>query len=124
MTTRKTKPMPYKSQSTQSDHESVFIASLHKDLVENSVSICLDQITDEVMINLANSWSRLGNGLFHSSIDRNLSIALDLAISQIVLPCVADEIGCLETLCKQLIKVLADRYPRSAAFTMALASYH
>lgn len=83
----------------------------------------LDQITDEVMIYLANSWSRLGNGLFHPLPGRNLAIALDLAISQIVLPRAADEIGCRETLRKRLETVLTDLFPRSAAFTMALAAH-
>ncbi len=76
---------------------------------------------DEVMIYLANSWSRSGNGLFHPSPDHNLAIALDLAIAQILLPRAVDAIRNLETLRNRLRNVLEGPFSRSAAFVMALA---
>jgi hypothetical protein len=76
----------------------------------------LELATDEVMIYLANSWSRLGCGLFHPNPDRNLAIALDLAIAQILLPRAADAIRNLETLRNQLRNILTDELWRSAAF--------
>jgi hypothetical protein len=76
---------------------------------------------DEVMIYLANSWSRSGNGLFHPSPDRNLAIALDLAIAQILLPRAADAIRNLETLRNRLKIILAGQFLRSDAFVTALA---
>jgi hypothetical protein len=77
---------------------------------------CLDLALDEVIIYLANSWSRLGDGLFHSSPDRNLAIALDLAITQILLPRAVDAIRNEESLRDRLIEILADKYPRSTGF--------
>jgi hypothetical protein len=76
----------------------------------------LDLAMDEVMIYLANSWSRLGDGLFHPSPDRNLAIALDIAITQIMLPRAIDAIRNKETLRDRLISILADKYPRSTGF--------
>jgi hypothetical protein len=82
----------------------------------------LDLAIDEVMIYLANSWSRLGNGLFHASPDRNLTIALDLAIAQILLPRAADAIRNLGTLRNRLKICLGDRCFHSAAFVTSLAT--
>ena len=82
----------------------------------------LDLATDEVMIYLANSWSRLGNGLFHPSPDHNLEIALDLAIAQILLPRAVDAIRNLETLRNRLKIILSGQFLRSAAFVTALAA--
>jgi hypothetical protein len=79
----------------------------------------LDLAIDEVMIYLANSWSRLGNGLFHPSPDRNLAIALDMAITQILLPRAVDAIRSKEMLRDRLICILDDKYPRSAGFTIS-----
>jgi hypothetical protein len=79
----------------------------------------LDLAKDEVMIYLANSWSRLGNGLFHPSPDRNLVIALDIAITQLLLPRAIDAIRSKEMLRDRLISVFADKYPRSAGFTIS-----
>jgi len=76
----------------------------------------LELATDEVMIYLANSWSRLGNGLFHPAPDRNLAIA------QILLPRAADAIRGLETLRNRLEFILADQFLRSTAFLKALAA--
>jgi hypothetical protein len=76
----------------------------------------LDLAMDEIMIYLANSWSRLGDGLFHPSPARNLAIALDLAITQIMLPRAINAIRSRETLRDRLIYILADKYPRSTRF--------
>jgi hypothetical protein len=77
---------------------------------------CLDLALDEVIIYLANSWSRLGDGLFHPSPDRNLAIALDLAITQILLPRAVEAIRNEESLRDRLIGILTDKYPHSTGF--------
>jgi hypothetical protein len=94
-------------------------------MIENGVSVGQAEIAnfyvalkskpDEVMIYLANSWSRSGNGLFHPSPDRNLAIA------QILLPRAADAIRNLETLRNRLKIILAGQFLRSDAFVTALA---
>jgi hypothetical protein len=90
-------------------------------ILKRYITSSQNKLTDEVMIYLANSWSRLGNGLFHPSPARNLAIALDLAIAQILLPRAADAIQELVTLRNRLEIVLAVQFPRSAAFVTALA---
>ena len=80
----------------------------------------LEHVIDEVMIYLANSWSRIGNGLFHSSPDRNLAIALDLAIAQILLPRAVDAIRNQEILRNRLKSMLAGRFLHSVAFLTML----
>lgn len=79
----------------------------------------LDLAVDEIMIYLANSWSRLGNGLFHPSPEGNLAIALDLAITQILLPRAVDVIRSKDLLRDRLLSIFADKYPRSAGFTIS-----
>lgn len=85
-------------------------------LLSEHTSEMLERVTDEVMIYLSNSWSRLGNGLFHHSPERNLSIALDMAISQIILPRAVEAIQKVEVLREQLINTLKNQFPRSTAF--------
>ena len=94
------------------------LGSILKDYISSS----LEQITDDVVIYLANSWSRLGNGLFHPSPARNLAIGLDLAIAQTLLPRAAESIQRLETLRDRLETVFAGQFPHSAAFVAALAA--
>ena len=79
-------------------------------------------IMDEVMIYLANSWSRSGVGLFHPFPTRNLAIALDLAIAQILLPHAADAIRHLERIHGQLRAILSAQFPCSTAFLTALTT--
>jgi hypothetical protein len=76
---------------------------------------------DETIGYLANSWSRLGNGLFAPSTPDNLAIAIDLAFSQILLPGVVDTIRRIDILREQLHSVLAGQFPRSNAFINSLA---
>ena len=82
----------------------------------------MELVRDEIMIYLANSWSRSGDGLFHPLPDRNLAIALDLAIAQTLLPRAADAIRNLKSLRNRLRIILSGRFLRSAAFVTALAA--
>ena len=70
----------------------------------------------EVNIYLANAWSREGHDLFASSPAHNEDIALDLAISQAVLPRGWETIRRSATLRKGLREVLSNRCPYSQAF--------
>ena len=90
-------------------------------LLREEVGPFLNGLVDETIEYLANSWSRLGNGLFASSTPENLAIALDLAISQILLPGAVDTIWRIEVLREQLHSVLAGQFPRSNAFINSLA---
>ena len=81
----------------------------------------MELVRDEIMIYLANSWSRSGDGLFHPLPDCNLAIALDLAIAQTLLPRAADAIRNLKSLRNRLRIILSGRFLRSAAFVTALA---
>lgn len=85
-------------------------------LLGEHLSGMLESVTDEIMIYLANSWSRLGNGLFHSSPTRNLAIALDHAIAQILLPRAVEVIQDMDQLREQLIQTMTYRFPHSTAF--------
>jgi len=82
----------------------------------------VDWLIDETMLYLANSWSRLGNGLFDPSNRRNLDIALDLAIAQILLPHVEDRMRENVALREQLLTAISGQFPRSAGFVLAHAN--
>ena len=71
---------------------------------------------------LANSWSAQGVGLFSRSTSANLAIALDLSVSQILLPGAIEAIRQSVDLRKRLVRLLMDRFPRSCAFVEAQAA--
>ena len=82
----------------------------------------LHGLIDEAMLYLANSWSRLGNGLFDLSTSRNLEIALDLAMAQILLPHAGDRMREDAALRAKLLSTLTGQFPRSAGFVADLAT--
>lgn len=90
-------------------------------LLREEVGSFLHRLIDETIVYLANSWSRLGNGLYASSTSDNLAIALDLAFSQVLLPGIVDTIRNIDDLRKQVNSVLAGQFPRSNAFISSLA---
>ncbi len=57
-----------------------------KSLIEKHQVKIPTQVTNDIMIYLANAWSIDGTGLFDRSILRNLEQALDYAIAQLLLP--------------------------------------
>ncbi len=73
-------------------------------------------LLDEVILYLANAWSAQGNGLFDPVTPRNLAIASDLALAQLVLPRSLDAIRSSETLQAELYSILEEHLPRSSAF--------
>lgn len=82
----------------------------------------LHWLIDEAMLYLANSWSRLGNGLFDPSNSRNLEIALDLAMARILLSHVVDRVRDNATLREQLLAVVSGQFPHSTASIAAMAA--
>jgi len=73
-------------------------------------------IMDEMMIYLANSWSLAGAGLFDVQIERNATIALDLAIAQTLLPHLGEALSQSEALVERLGELLCGQFPHSEAF--------
>lgn len=73
-------------------------------------------VIGEAMGYLANAWSRLGSGLFDPFTPCNLRVALDFAISQILLPRNGEILQRFKVLRKNLSYVLEGQFPRSAAF--------
>jgi hypothetical protein len=77
-------------------------------------------LINEVMTYLANSWSGQGAGLFHPSLQENLTIALDLGIIQTYLPQARKWIGRSKVLQENLGELLNGNYPRAAQALAAL----
>jgi len=73
-------------------------------------------LLDEVILYLANAWSAQGNGLFDPVTPRNLDIASDLALAQLVLPRSLETVRSSETLQAELHSILKENLPRSSAF--------
>ena len=71
---------------------------------------------DEVILYVANAWSQQGNGLLDASTSRNLAIASDLAVTQLVLPHNLEAIRSSESLQGDLCSILGEHMPRSSAF--------
>jgi hypothetical protein len=81
-------------------------------------------LLDEVILYLANSWSARGNGMFDPSMTRNLAIAFDLAMAQLVLPRYLKAIRAQETLQADLYRILDEYLPRSSAFLKRQCEEH
>ena len=79
-----------------------------------------DAVRDEVLIYLANAWTRNGRGLFDSAHPHNMTMALDLAMGQIILPRLSATIRHSATLRKQLGEALDGRFPCSAELLNSL----
>jgi hypothetical protein len=79
-----------------------------------------NQVIEDAIIYLANSWSWLGNGLFNPETSKNLVIALDLVISQTILPRAAEQLHRLSILREQLLGVFDEQFPRSYMFIAAV----
>lgn len=79
-----------------------------------------DSVRDEVLIYLANAWTRNGRGLFDSAHPHNMTMALDLAMGQIILPRLSATIRYSTTLRKQLGEALEGRFPCSAELLNSL----
>ncbi len=73
-------------------------------------------LLDELIVYLANAWSPHGNGLFDLSTSRNLAIASDIVLAQLVLPRHIVAIQSSETLQAKLYSFLKENMPRSKAF--------
>lgn len=73
-------------------------------------------LLDEVILYLANAWSAQGNGLFDPVTPRNLDIASDLALAQLVLPRSLETVRSSETLQAELHSILKENLPRSSTF--------
>ena len=71
-------------------------------------------VIGEAIVYLANAWSKQGVGLFDPAISRNVAIATDLAILQIVLPHVGQAIRSRPALYDSLRQTLK-QFPRSRA---------
>lgn len=72
-------------------------------------------LLDEVIVFLGNAWSMQGNGLFDPSASRNLTVASDLALAQLVLPHNLKSIRSSEALQAELHAILDQPMPRSGA---------
>jgi hypothetical protein len=83
--------------------------------LKHGFSLPTRQITSEVLIYLANSWSFNGSGLFGRTFQANLDIALDYAMLQFVMPYAWGEIGRSASLRQDLINILGGRFPRCLA---------
>jgi hypothetical protein len=81
-------------------------------------------VLDEVILYMANAWSAQGNGLFDPSTSRNLAIAADLALAQLVLPRYLEPIQSSGMLQAELYTVLDEHLPRCNAFLRLDSSKH
>jgi energy-coupling factor transporter ATP-binding protein EcfA2 len=69
---------------------------------------------------LANSWSMERVGLFAPASRKNLTISLDIVISQIILPHLSKEIKNHLDICEKLTSLLYPLYPKSTSFIRSL----
>lgn len=92
-------------------------------LLRNGVPLQSRQVTRDVLIYLSNAWSALGTGLFDPAFPQNLTIALDLAMAQFVLPHGWTTLEVCPDLRRNLENMLGDRFPYSQAFLNSYREY-
>jgi len=85
-------------------------------LMKHGIVFSTRQVTSEAVIYLSNAWSNLNNGLFHPARSRNLQIALDLAISQIILPRAWEALTQTSMLVSSLKAFFGNQFPHSTSF--------
>lgn len=87
-----------------------------KQLIQKVVSNYSANLLAEGMIYLANSWSYTGQGLFDRDRNKNLQIAMDLAITQSLLLPASHEIAQSDNLQTRLQKVLGNHFPHASDY--------
>jgi len=92
-----------------------------EDLLRQHQVVLPECAMGEAMIYVANAWSVEGEGLFDSAPARNLTIALDFAITQSLLLRASETIRDSAVAGRQLARAMNGRFPRSAAFLNNLA---
>ena len=75
---------------------------------------------DDVLIYLANAWTDEGTGVFDRDPEGNLQTALDLAVSQNVLPHALAELRALPRLSRQLSRLFQPELPRASTLLTSL----
>jgi len=93
-----------------------------EDMLRQQEVILPECAMGQAMIYTANAWSVDGEGLFDPAPDRNLSIALDFAITQSLLLPASETIRISAALHTRLNGLLTNRFPCSEAFLRALQS--
>jgi hypothetical protein len=91
-------------------------------LLKHGLTFSTRQVTGEAIIYLANAWTSSYAGLFDDSKVKNLQIALDLAIAQIVLPRGWELIRKSASFRSTLCKALDGHFPRSRNFVKRVES--
>ncbi len=79
-----------------------------------------DVVRAETIIYLANAWDRQGRGLFAKNVADNLSIALDFALAQMLLPRMRRELRGSPQLFAELDSFVGSRLPHSSSWLKAL----
>jgi hypothetical protein len=74
------------------------------------------QSRKQALIYLANSWTSGVYGLFHPVQTENLQIALDLVLSQILIPPIVDKVTPNKRLHRRISAEIAERFPRTLAY--------
>jgi energy-coupling factor transporter ATP-binding protein EcfA2 len=92
------------------------VVMLVQDVLQSHGLGFLPDLLDDVILYLANAWSAQGNGLFNPSLSRNLAVASDLAVAQLVLPHYFMALRSSETLQADLCSILGDHLPRSRKY--------
>lgn len=80
-------------------------------------------VRGEILIYLANAWSKDGIGLFDRVTPNNLAIALDLAMAQILLPRV-DAMIRDDPRLQRALRAVMNQFPHSTAFLESLNRNH
>lgn len=73
----------------------------------------------EVLIYLANAWSKEGVGLFNRNVKHNLALATDLAVAQMLLPTVHESLQ-KSAAARMRLQAVLKPFPRSSAFLASL----
>lgn len=92
------------------------LIEVERAIMSHGIEFSMRSVTNEVIVYLANAWTEGGRGLFAPSPQRNLKIALDLAISQIVFPRGWKVLSRSVTLREALRSILNDQYKNSLNF--------
>jgi hypothetical protein len=87
-----------------------------QEILQNNNVVVPDKLMDDAVIYLANAWSSSGEGLFTANLRANFEIATDILITQLLLPCILDELQKSSEFRQELMGVLYLYYPCSYSY--------
>lgn len=112
-----------KLQELLQSRSNAFLPLIEVMVLLESANVTLNhEVINRIVVYLANSWSKSGNGLFTPLFQANFNLAFDLALMQYVLPWILTSFNDPHQILHDLGRLSADQFPKTSAFISGLSA--